>query len=74
MISFIKKMFGVKDNVKAKRTAHWSSKYNFHTMKIGDSFKFSVENYNKVASASCYYGKRHHMKFQIRVNVCRRVK
>lgn len=74
MIKFIKKMFGVKATSKTPRTSHWSSKYNFHNMKAGDSFKFSKENYGKVASAACHYGKSYNKKFQIKVNVCRRVK
>ena len=49
------------------------SKYPFAEMSIGDSFSIDYEDYHRVTSAACDYGKRHGVKFTTRTtkNECR---
>lgn len=43
-------------------------KYPFGDMKVGTSFKISIKDRMKVASAASIYGKRNDMKFSVRLD------
>lgn len=45
----------------------YEGKYNFGSMKVGQSFVVPLEMRKKVSSASLWYGKRNNMKFSIRM-------
>ena len=47
--------------------AHGNTKYPFADMVVGDSFLMSIETHQKLRVAANAYGKRHAMKFSVRV-------